>query len=140
MRLRPGQWLDLVRAAYELARARWRLSHVPPSELLVPGTPRHRQLRAGRDAALRVGFAIPRVAARLPWRADCLVQAMAAQRWLGRLGVESRLHVGVRKPGGQLEAHAWLTSGDTVVTGGDASSYAPLDQFDDSAIRLLTRG
>jgi len=75
----------------------------------------------------RVAFAIPRVAARLPWRADCLVQALAARRWLGRNGVATTLGLGVHKDmPDTFEAHAWLKAGDRIVTGGDISGYVPL--------------
>lgn len=82
-----------------------------------------------RQSALikRVAYVIPRLAARVPWRADCLVQAMAAERWLAREGIATRLTLGVpkdKKP--DFEAHAWLTVGDVVVTGGDISGYVPL--------------
>jgi len=75
----------------------------------------------------RVAFVIPRVAARLPWRADCLVQALAARRWLARHGVTTTLTLGVpRDKPADFEAHAWLTAGDRIVTGGDVSGYVPL--------------
>ena len=75
----------------------------------------------------RVAFAIPRVGTRLPWRADCLVQALAAQRWLRRHGVATQLIIGARKPTPtEFEAHAWLKVGERVVTGGDIGGYVPL--------------
>ena len=75
----------------------------------------------------RVAFAIPRAAARVPWRSDCLVQALAGERWLSRNGVDTTLTLGVRKDlPAEFEAHAWLTAGDRIVTGGDVSGYVPL--------------
>ncbi len=67
-------------------------------------------------------------AARLvPWRADCLVQAMAAQRWLGGERRATELVIGVHKAaGGRLEAHAWLRCGAVTVTGGDVARFTPL--------------
>ena len=74
-----------------------------------------------------VGFVIPRLAARLPSRSECLVQALAAENWLRRRGVPAQLVVGVRKEGaGPLDAHSWLKAGETVVTGGDISAFATL--------------
>ena len=83
--------------------------------------------RRHRELVERVAFAIPRVAARMPWRSDCLVQAMAAERWLGRHGIETALFLGVpnNKPA-QFVAHAWLMAGERIVTGGDISGYVPL--------------
>lgn len=67
-------------------------------------------------------------AARLvPWRSDCLVQAMAAQRWLRREGRQTQLVIGVHKdPAGRFEAHAWLRCGMVTVTGGDVARFTPL--------------
>ena len=73
-----------------------------------------------------MAYIVPRVAARLPWRADCLVQALAAQRWLRGAGIMTNIHVGVpnQRPA-TFEAHAWLTAGELVVTGGDIAKYQP---------------
>ena len=77
----------------------------------------------------RVAYVIPRVAARLPWRADCLIQARAAEHWLASAGIGSDLHFGVPKiKQAMFEAHAWLTVGDRIVTGGDISGYVPLER------------
>jgi hypothetical protein len=72
-------------------------------------------------------FFISRMAARVPWRSDCLVQALAGQRWLARLGIPSEIVVGTAKlANGQFDAHAWLRHGDRVVLGGDISRFQPL--------------
>jgi Transglutaminase-like superfamily len=69
--------------------------------------------------------AILTAASLVPWRADCLPQAMAADRWLRRDGLRPEFHIGVAKDaGGLLQAHAWLTCGGVTVTGGDASAFA----------------
>ena len=73
----------------------------------------------------RIAWVVPRVAARMPFRSDCLVQALAAQAMLSRRGIASRVHLGARKgPGGGIEAHAWLTAGGRTVTGGRIDGYA----------------
>ncbi|MBL4812764.1 MAG: lasso peptide biosynthesis B2 protein [Rhodobacteraceae bacterium] len=119
---------DLVRAGFLLARARLELWRKDPVELL------QRQMTlAGQEAAggvdhmiERVAYAIPRMAARVPWRADCFVQAMAAQRWLAAHKIGSEIGIGVRKdqPAG-FEAHAWLHCRGKVVTGGDIAGFVP---------------
>ncbi len=44
-----------------------------------------------------------------------------------RAGIATRLTLGVPKDKrANFEAHAWLTAGDRVVTGGDVSGYVPL--------------
>lgn len=128
---RPALWPVLIRAVAELALARWRLGrqHVRdligavPTSAPTPGTPAP---HADRIAA-RVAWAVPRMAARVPWRADCLVQATAAQHWLTRKHIPTQLHIGVRedRPAG-FEAHAWLCHGALIVTGGDISGFVPL--------------
>lgn len=117
---------DLLRAVCELAIARIALARLSTKDLL--GL---RLEEAPTDAPPplvdRVAFAIPRVAARLPWRSDCLVQALAARSWLARQGVATSLVMGVRKDRpDDLAAHAWLMAGDQVVTGGDVAGFAPL--------------
>lgn len=79
------------------------------------------------EGLAHVAFAIPRVALRLPWRADCLVQALAGQAMLLRRGIASTIAVGTgRHPDGRFEAHAWLVCGEQVILGGDVSRFAPL--------------
>ena len=129
-RLDPRLWPDLARAALELARARRDLGRRSGADLLRQGrrpvAPCPLSPTQAEALAARVAFAIPRVAARLPWRADCWVQALAAQAWLARAGVEGEVVIGVRQDRGGFEAHAWLRHGDRVVTGGEVAGYAPL--------------
>lgn len=119
---------DALRAGIELALARARLGRRRDAFLNGSVADGAVSVHPGDRALVdRVAFIIPRVAARLPWRADCVVQAMAAQRWLGRAGVETRLELGVPKEKqANFQAHAWLTAGDRIVTGGDIRGYTPL--------------
>lgn len=117
---------EALRAMLELALARWRLRRHRPR---VSGLNRTVAPLDDRQSTLveRIAFLIPRVAARVPWRADCLVQALAAERWLGSAGISTRLTFGVpRDKRADFEAHAWLTAGDRIVTGGDVGGYVPL--------------
>ncbi|MBU7580941.1 MAG: lasso peptide biosynthesis B2 protein [Porphyrobacter sp.] len=76
----------------------------------------------------RIGFVIARLAKRLPWRSDCMIQAIAAQEWLAELGMASELRIGVERPeDGPFGAHAWLVRGERIITGGDISRYAALN-------------
>jgi hypothetical protein len=131
-RLSAVEIADLVRATKELALARHRLAVMSPPELLAVAYD-----RGNRDAdqagpaasayARRVGIAIGRMSSRVPWRASCLVQALAARRWLSHRGIESSLFVGVRRQAAQrVEAHAWLVCVDDVITGGDITGYREL--------------
>ena len=129
--LTRGIWPDLARATFELAIARWRLGRHSGRDILQAArgrNPTRSKSCASAGSILdRVAFAVPRVAARVPWRADCLVQALAAQAWLARQGVTSEVHIGVRKDQmSGFEAHAWLRAGDQTVTGGDFSRFVPI--------------
>ena len=125
----PGEWRDLAVALFELARARILLARFNARRMLsgVAHSPVAPQA-SGRDERIsRVSKAIARVSHRLPWRADCLIQAVAAQNWLRRYHVPAQIVVGARTRSQEpFEAHAWLTCGNIVVTGGDISGYAPL--------------
>ena len=124
---RPGDLPLMLRAVFELGLARARLGRQDAASLLASASAPPPPPTAEAPSALveRIAWVVPRVAARLPWRSDCLVQATAAQRWLGSAGIPTRLFIGVRKESAALEAHAWLCHGDRVVTGGDISGFKP---------------
>jgi hypothetical protein len=117
------QRADLARAIWELALAQRRLGGMPARQIPGPHGP-----ATGQQAdplVDRVAWAIPRAAAVVPWRADCLRQAEAARHWLGRHGITSELRLGARKTEtGTLDAHAWLVCGDRIITGGAIDRYA----------------
>ena len=131
LQLPRDSWRPLGRAVVELALARLRLRADHKDHLL-----NARTVRRSPPAALaadqarlvdQVAFAIPRIAQRVPWRADCLVQALAGERWLRAHGIAAQIVIGVRKNGAApLDAHAWLEAGGRVVTGGDVSTFTPL--------------
>ena len=125
------QWSALRKAIWLLARARDEHYRKPIKTVLQrfekTGV---RRLPTAAEAEL-IGWAINAAAARVPWRSDCLLQAMAASMWLDQLQAGYKLNIGVRKnAAGKLEAHAWLTSGDTTITGDlpdiDCFSIIPL--------------
>ena len=80
---------------------------------------------------LRVGRAVSISANHVPWRADCFPRTIAARMLLKRYGYASTIHIGVERQGEHgLEGHAWLTCGDTVVTGGaELDRYTELGQL-----------
>ncbi len=121
---------DIIRAGFELGFARLRLRSRQAASAMSAPAAEPDPLTPEQVAKVdRVAFVIPRVAARLPWRSDCLVQALAAERWLTRNGVATTLTFGVpRDKPADFEAHAWLTAGGRVVTGGDIRGYVPLNR------------
>lgn len=127
----PRVWRDVVVAAWELALANRAFRRTPPGKLaLLPrdsGADPRPALTVQEQALVeRVAYAVPIMGLRVPWRSDCVVQALAARRWLARGGIGSNVHVGVRTDDQGFQAHAWLKVGERVVTGGDISTYAEL--------------
>jgi hypothetical protein len=124
-------WLYLARAVSELLIARIRHATRPTGRIIkdLRAATRASDLptrAAGIDVA-KVGWAIQAAAARVPWRSDCLPQAMAAHRWLTRTGHHPQLYVGVAKDAdGELIAHAWLRCEELTVTGAVAQEYLTL--------------
>jgi hypothetical protein len=86
-----------------------------------------------QELARRIGRAVAIAARNVPWRADCLPQAIAARMLLRRHGLPSTLHIGVTRDEAKgLTGHAWLTCGETVVTGEtDLDRYAVLHRLAD---------
>ena len=140
MNLRTLGLKGVWRAVRELLLARLILARDTPSELRGHLSISAHQLVDSKgvipEDVKQVGYLIPRVAARMPWRADCLVQALAARRWLAKLGYETELSLGTRKTAGRFEAHAWLKWHDFVVTGGNIEEYVKLSGGDGLAREL----
>jgi hypothetical protein len=130
----PQTLADLLRAVAELAFARLTLRMVPPARL---GLMDSEVAGAGEGLTPRQGLHLDRVAyainvmsLRVPWRSDCLVRALAARRWLALGGVSSRIAIGARHDeDGAFMAHAWLTVGERIVTGGDVTPYGEFSRI-----------
>ena len=56
-------------------------------------------------------------AKRLPWRALCFEQGLAAFVMLRRRRLAATMHYGAATIDGELKAHIWVTSGETEVIG-----------------------
>lgn len=96
------------------------LGRPAPAEPVPAGEPDQR--------ARRVGRAVERVAALLPWRPACLPQAIATRAMLRRRGVPCEGHLGIVSTS-PLEAHAWITVGGRVVQGAPVRSATELAVF-----------
>lgn len=74
--------------------------------------------RATGAIARQVGWAIRTAAPRMPFRAVCLQQALAAQDMLRRRGIHTPVHFGVgHDENNRFQAHAWLDVAGVEVTG-----------------------
>jgi len=84
------------------------------------------------DFVARLRWAITAVAARVPWRAVCFQQGLAAHLMLRRRGIASVIYYGAAQApeAGELAAHVWVRAGPLDVIGCEnASRYALLATF-----------
>jgi hypothetical protein len=89
------------------------------------------QIESDQVLLQRIAYAISAAANNVPWRSDCFPQTIAARMLLSRFGCASTIHFGVDRVGDDgLAAHAWLTCGETIVTGAkDLHRYTELHRF-----------
>lgn len=84
-------------------------------------------------SAERVGLAVRRAAAHLPFECTCLMQALGGASMLRRRHLRGTLQLGVAKDAADssgLAAHAWLRAGDVVLVGGaGANAYTPVAAY-----------
>lgn len=67
---------------------------------------------------------------RLPWRAKCFEQGLAASWMLRRRKLRYSLHYGAANRPGAVAAHVWVSSGDEPVVGHESQEeFAPLARF-----------
>tara|TARA_R100000750_G_scaffold140_2_gene369 strand:+ start:3127 stop:3555 length:429 start_codon:yes stop_codon:yes gene_type:complete len=124
----PRRLADVARAAVLLGCARLRTrrgSLARTTGIGDPQAPWPPLSDAERSVVERIAWAVAVAARYVPWRSDCLVQALAARTWLASHGIESRLVIGVpHQKGARFEAHAWLLSHGITVTGGNVARYS----------------
>lgn len=72
-------------------------------------------------------WAILGLAARMPFRSDCIVCVIAGQRILKRRGLAGKTEIQVgRRPDGSFEAHIWLECAGVFLTGGPNDAFTTL--------------
>jgi Transglutaminase-like superfamily len=97
----------------------------------VDGTPQP----AADDRAYRTAWLVQVAARFCAGRESCLAQSLVLWWLLRQRGLVSELRVGVRKRGGQLQAHAWVEYRDLVLNDrGDGS--LPFVSFDRPLLAL----
>jgi hypothetical protein len=122
-------------APFYLLRGRIKLSLLSTNAILAefnrpPGLDGQAHQRSRIDPKL-VAWSIAACAKRVPWRSDCLIQAMAAALWLRQHGYEPQLRLGVAPldsqpapgSGEPFRAHAWLELDGKAVIGGNAGEF-----------------
>jgi hypothetical protein len=65
----------------------------------------------------QISTAIRRGSRYVPWKTKCFVEAIAARVMLKRRNIKSTIYLGAAKENGKMIAHAWLRSGDIILTG-----------------------
>jgi len=131
--LTSADWWYLATATIELLAARIRLSAIAAekilSELQAPlsAPPRQAKRSLANSDVERLSWAIAVAAQHVPWRSDCFIKTMAADRWLRRHDLRADFYLGVAKnEQGVFAAHAWLRYGDLTVTGGRYDQFSTL--------------
>lgn len=122
------------RAALELTCARIRLIRLKPQDILRLNSLPFIEERARlcepdklKSKMTKILYVLPRVAARIPWRSDCLIQALAAQHWLSKYGILTKVEIGVQKDQTTgFRAHAWVLLDGLPILGGEVSDFTPL--------------
>ena len=117
-RSRPASPLLLAEAGIAILAASLMVRLVPFRTLaswLSAG--RQGQASADLETAYWLRRAILAWARRLPWRALCFEQGVAAHLMLRRRRLASTLHYGAATIGGELQAHVWVTSGEMPLIG-----------------------
>ena len=128
-----GEWTYLFIAVKELMLARIRHAIFPISQILQAlRRPSFENVNSAVPPSAdvdiqRLAWALGAASRRVPWRSDCLLQVMAADRWLRRHQIVPDFNLGVTKDEqGQLVAHAWLEYKGVTVTGGDTRTFQKL--------------
>lgn len=120
-------WRLLTRASLALTMARLSLAIGPFRRAILFGS----VPIGGRSSveADEIVWAIMAIAKRVPFRAKCIEQGLAAQRVLRQSGIDARLHYGARQDGDEskLTAHVWVTvDGEIVLGGREAPGFAEI--------------
>ena len=133
LQLTPSDWRYLMTASVELFVARIRLAIVRTDKILrelkapLSTLPQERRSPLAKVDMQRLSWAIAVAAKYVPWRSSCLIQAIAADRWLRRHQLRPDFYLGVAKDEHDaFAAHAWLRYGDLIVTGGRSAQFSIL--------------
>lgn len=137
-----SDWRELAISTQALLMARIVFARLPAKDLVArlqvkaPVEPRgHKQQGVegyrqdqNLDAGIRrLEWAIGAAAAILPWRTDCLIRCLAADKILRRRGLAPEFYLGVNKPLNEgFGAHAWLRCRGIPVTGGESREFEVL--------------
>lgn len=118
--LEASLWLGVFRGAILFVPFKTLAGRLGKHMTETPSTPAD---AATRQETIAVARAVRTMGRNLPWHSSCLVQAAAGKRMLDRRRIPATLYLGAAQDdNGRLLAHAWLRSGDMILTGGAAKS------------------
>ena len=91
----------------------------------------NRPVATHKNALIAVARAIQTAGRHAPWECVCLGRSIAGKLMLNRRKIPATLYLGVAKDDDKnLIAHAWLRSGDMMVTGGrEAPDFTMVSTF-----------
>ena len=126
-------WRDrlLLLEAIAYLSVSWLTVKVIPFRLIAPRLGQHMLestediIPAEQSQNKRISWAIEKISTRIRWGRNCLVQTVAAKHMLKHRGIHSTVYLGVahNSEQGLLGAHAWLRSGNLIVTGAPEHHY-----------------
>lgn len=132
-RLAPWERRVLLRALLLLPLSMVRIRRLGVSRALLAAEPAARrplpQVASQAAVARRIAALVEVAARHGPFRATCLPICVTLQRLLRERGIDAQLHVGVRKAGHRLEAHAWVEREGSVLldTGGAGEPFVAFE-------------
>ena len=129
---READWGVLARCLWLIPATEWSVRWRPPQRWLHPAltaaeaTPAN---AAERARAAEVARWVDAAYRRSPLASSCLTQSLVLHRVLRARRLPSRLRIGVGKPGGAFQAHAWVECGGAPLNDRDAlhQHFAPLN-------------
>ena len=90
-----------------------------------------KNLKNDKNYITDIMWSISTASKHTPWKNTCLVQAITAKMMLKIRKQQSSLFLGIAKDQDKnLKAHAWLSSGDIIVTGSETTEeYTVISSF-----------
>jgi len=125
---READWGVLARCLWLIPAAELAVRWLPPRHWLPPAAGEGADAAAGARAA-EVARWVDAAYRRSPLASSCLTQSLVLHRVLRARRLPSRLRIGVGKPGGAFQAHAWVECGGAPLNDRDAlhQHFAPLN-------------
>lgn len=128
-----SEWVELIIASEALLEARIIFARTPAKFLVarlkepVGNTQSRAFDETAEDQLKRLEWALAAAANVLPWRTDCLIRCIAADKILRRRKLEPNFYLGVRNaPDEDFGAHAWIRCHGIPVAGGEGKEFEVL--------------